>query len=47
MQKKRAAPGNRLKVIFTDNMLHYRGKKRASDAIMLQEEDKSEGFSFG
>lgn len=46
IQKKRAAPGNTLKVIFTNNMLHYRGK-RASNAIMLQEEDKSEGFSFG
>lgn len=27
IQKKRAAPGNTLKVIFTNNMLHYRGKK--------------------
>lgn len=27
IQKKRAALGNTLKVIFTNNMLHYREKK--------------------
>lgn len=33
---------NRLQIILTE--LHYR-RKKASDAIILQEEDKSEGFS--